>query len=77
MIAGNIDEDRQAIMPLVVQHRDPHEPAVTIDYLIDTGFTGYLSLSHSWVQKLRLRVIDIQRGMTADGRVGYFETVDV
>ncbi len=77
MIAGHIDEDWQAILPLIVQHRDPNEPAATIHFLIDTGFTGYLSLTRTWVHKLGLRVIDIQRGMTADGRVGYFETVDV
>ena len=77
MITGRVDTDWQAIVPLVAKHREPTKPDATIDFLIDTGFTGYLSLPPDWVQKLGLRVVDVQRGMTADGRVGYFETVDV
>jgi len=77
MITGRIDADWQAIVPLVVQHRDPTQPTVTIDFMIDTGFTGFLSIPANWVDRLGLSVVDIQRGITADGRVGYFETVDV
>lgn len=77
MIAGHIDEDWQAVVPLIALHSDPGGAADTIDFLVDTGFTGYLSLSPAWVHQLGLSVIDIQRGMTADGHVGYFETVDV
>ncbi len=77
MIAGHIDEDWQAIVPLIARHGHQKDRDETIDFLIDTGFTGFLSLSPEWVQKLDLSVIDIQRGMTADGRVSYFETVDV
>ena len=74
MISGHIDDDLQAIVPLVVLHKGKTE---TIEFLVDTGFTGFLALPPSLVRKLGLSVIDIQRGMTADGRVGYFETVDV
>jgi clan AA aspartic protease len=74
MIRGHIDEDLQAIVPLDVLHKTKTE---TIEFLVDTGFTGFLALPPPLVRKLGLSVIDIQRGMTADGRVGYFETVDV
>ena len=74
MISGRIDEDWQAIVPLAVRHQAHTE---TIDFLVDTGFTRFLALSPAWVRKLGLSVVDIQRGMTADGRVGYFDTVDI
>ena len=74
MISGHIDDDLQAIVPLVVLHKAKTE---TIEFLVDTGFTGFLALPPSLVRTLGLSAIDIQRGMTADGRVGYFETIDV
>lgn len=77
MITGWIDSDCQAIVPLTVKHRDPSEPDTKIEFLIDTGFTGFLSIPPDYVDRLGLRAIDIQRGITADGRAVYFETVDV
>ena len=77
MMTGRIDADCQAIVPLTVKHRNPAVPDVSIEFLIDTGFTGFLSIPTAWVERLGLRVIDIQRGITADGRAAYFETVDV
>ena len=74
MVVGHIDEDWQAIVPLVVTQEGCNE---TLHFLIDTGFTGFLAVPRTWVEQLGLPVRDVQRGMTADGRVAYFETVDV
>lgn len=74
MILGHIDEELQAIVSLVVMHKAKTE---TIEFLVDTGFTGFLAIPSSLVRTLELSVVDIQRGMTADGRVGYFEIVNV
>ncbi|RLS51939.1 MAG: clan AA aspartic protease [Planctomycetota bacterium] len=77
MMTGWIDADCQAIVPLAVKHRGSFAPDASIEFLIDTGFTGYLSIPSAWVDRFGLSVIDIQRGITADGRAVYFETVDV
>lgn len=74
MILGHIDENWQALVPLVVLHKAKTE---TIEFLVDTSFTGFLAITPSLVQTLGLSVIDIQRGMTADGRVSFFDVVDV
>ena len=60
-----------------MQPRDPAVAETTIDFLIDTGFTGFLSIPRLWVDRLGLSIVDVQRGITADGQTGYFETVDV
>ena len=72
MITGRIDADWQAIVPLRVKHHDPAGSEAMIDFLIDTGFTGFLSIPPLWVDRLGLSVVDVQRGITADGRMGYF-----
>ena len=52
MITGWIDSDCQAIVPLTVKHRDPSEPDTKIEFLIDTGFTGFLSIPSDYVDRL-------------------------
>lgn len=74
MMEGSIDSELQAILPVSVLHRNQHR---VVDFVIDTGFNGFLSLSHDLVRRFDLNVVDIQRGITADGRLGVFEVVDV
>ena len=74
MIEGLIDQNLEAWVRLCVHHAGKtHE----IDCLMDTGFNGYLAVSESIVRSLDLDLKDIQKGITADGRSSYFNTVDL
>ena len=73
MITGHIDENLEARIKLSVNvGADMGE----IDFLLDTGFNGHLSVTRALVEMLGLELKDVQSGITADGRLGYFETVD-
>ena len=74
MIEGNLDENLQLLLPLTILHKAKTH---NLSFLVDTGFNGYLSVSPELVQELNLAIVDVQRGITADGRVGFFERVDV
>ena len=74
MIVGQLDENLQIIVPLVVVHK---AATTEVAFLVDTGFNGFLSVSPELVRRLNLSVVDVQRGITADGHVGFFERVDV
>ena len=74
MITGRIDENLEARIGLSVKvGADMGE----IEFLLDTGFNGHLSVTRSLVETLGLELQDVQSGITADGRLGYFETVDL
>ena len=65
MIEGLIDKNLEARGRLPVHHAgETHE----IDFLVDTGFNGYLAVPESIVRTLDLELKDIPSGITADGR---------
>jgi clan AA aspartic protease len=74
MITGYIDENLEARTKLQVVHLDN---ARDVDFLVDTGFNGYLAINESLMKQLGLQPGAVQRGITADGRLGFFDTVEV
>ena len=52
MMQGFVNQNCEAMMPLVVG-RD-NKPRQMVDALIDTGFTGFLSLPLSMIESLKL-----------------------
>lgn len=74
MTTGRIDANLEAHIELPVR---AGEVFLDVDFLLDTGFNGHLSVTPSLVKSLGLELKDAQSGVTADGRVGYFATVDL
>lgn len=74
MITGRIDENLEAriVLPVVVG-----DTTTDVELLLDTGFSGFLAVSALLVQQCDLPLRTVQRGLTADGRVTFFDTVDV
>ena len=74
MIIGKIDENLEARIELrVISGEQTHR----VEFLVDTGFNGYLALPMSLVSSLELPLGEVQGGITADGRIGFFDTVRV
>jgi clan AA aspartic protease len=74
MINGKIDFNLEAIVELGIQN------AGTIynqRFIVDTGFNGFIAVPQSLVDKLGLPLRDVQRGITADGRSSFFDTVEM
>ncbi len=46
MITGTITSDREAVFDLVV--RGPRGQEHTLEAVIDTGFTSFVTLPHLW-----------------------------
>lgn len=74
MITGRIDDNLEARVELQIVRENE---TVAVDFIVDTGFNGYLAVPKSLVTRLDLQPGAVQRGMTADGRVGFFDTVKV
>lgn len=74
MIEGRIDSNLEATIEVDIQqdgaiHRQR--------FLVDTGFNGFIAVPVSLVHKLGLKLLDVQAGITADGRASYFDTVEI
>ncbi len=74
MIVGEIDANLEARVTLSLIHK---ARSLDVLFLVDSGFNGYLAIPQSLVSQLDLPLATVQRGTTADGRVSYFDTVDV
>lgn len=74
MIIGRIDNNLEARIELQILTSDETHG---IEFLVDTGFNGFLALPMSLVSRFGLRLGEVQRGITADGRTGFFDTVQV
>ena len=74
MIVGAIDANLEAKVALSLIHK---ERSLPVSFLVDSGFNGYLAVPQSVVKQLDLPLAMVQRGATADGRVNYFDTLDV
>lgn len=71
MIAGIVNANREAIVPLVVVGPDGQQLAT--EAIIDTGFTGFLTLPPTQIAALNLRWISRQPGVLADGSIDVFD----
>ena len=74
MIVGEIDANLEARVTLSLVHK---ERSLNVLFLVDSGFNGFLAVPQSVVSQLSLPLATVQKGVTADGRVSYFDTVDV
>jgi len=74
MIEGRIDNNLEARIKLQVLTADGHED---VEFLVDTGFNGFVAIPMSLVQRFNLNLGAVQSGVTADGRAGYFDTVSI
>jgi len=71
MITGMVNANREAIIRLLAVGLQGHQQ--DIEAIIDTGFTGFLTLPPALVTALGLSWLCRQPGMLADGRVEYFD----
>ena len=72
MITGEINADREAEIPLIIQGDDGRE--TEIKAVIDTGFTGYLTLPPGLITSLHLAFRELTEFVLADGSIVAFET---
>ena len=71
MITGVVNPNREAIIGLVVA--GPRGQQQEIEAIIDTGFTGFLTLPPALVAALGLSWLSRQPGILADGSVDIFD----
>jgi len=74
MMNGRIDASFEAHLELAIQLEDELKRE---SFLVDTGFNGFIAVSQAMVEHLGLALLDVQEGVTADGRTGYFDTVQI
>jgi predicted aspartyl protease len=68
MIRGQVNARREAMVPLRIRP-GPGGPELDLDVLLDTGFTGALTLPASIVSALALTRQSAGRAILADGSV--------
>ncbi len=71
MINGVVNTDREALIRLVALGEGGQQQE--IDAIIDTGFTGFLTLPPALIMTLGLPWLCRQPGILADGSVGFFD----
>jgi len=71
MITGTVNANLEATVPLVVVGTRPHQRQV--EAVVDTGFTGYLTLPPSIIAALQLTWLGREQGILADGSVDNFD----
>jgi clan AA aspartic protease len=71
MITGTVNANREAIIPLIVRSSHGHEQE--IEGIIDTGFTGSLTLPSTLISSLGLPWHGREQGVLGDGSVGLFD----
>lgn len=71
MIHGVVDQNCEATVRLVVGNADTERQVV--DAIIDTGFTGFLTLPHSVLSTLNLKPYSREEGTLADGSEVIFD----
>jgi clan AA aspartic protease len=71
MITGVVNPNREAIIRLAVA--GPRGQQQEIEAIIDTGFTGFLTLPPAVVAALGLSWLSRQPGILADGSVDIFD----
>jgi clan AA aspartic protease len=71
MIHGVVSKNREATISLVVTNEDRQTKLITA--VIDTGYTGFLSLPSQVITELNLPWTGIDRGTLGDGSEVTFE----
>jgi clan AA aspartic protease len=71
MMQGIVNQSCEATIPLVISNAN--RQTKLIDAVIDTGFTGYLSLPREIIDALKLPWTGIDRGTLGDGSEVTFE----
>lgn len=71
MISGLVNANREPIIRFVAVGSNGQEQE--IEAIIDTGFTGFLTLPFSLIVALGLSWLCRQPGILADGRVEFFD----
>jgi len=71
MISGAVTDSLEAVVSLSV--RGDKEHSQQVEALIDTGFTGFLTLPSAVVETLKLPWLGRQQGVLADGRLHTFD----
>ena len=71
MITGMVNANREAIIQFVALGPQGHQQE--IEAVIDTGFTGFLTMPSALVAALGLAWLCRQPGILADGRVEFFD----
>jgi clan AA aspartic protease len=71
MMQGIVDQNCEATIRLVVGNADSQRQM--IDAVIDTGFTGFLTLPFSVLVDLNLRVYRREEGILGDGSTCIFD----
>lgn len=74
MIQGAVNDAYEAVISLTVQ--DPSGQATEVDAVIDTGFTGFLSLPSALAAELGLPFLTNESAMLADGSLVSFNVHD-
>lgn len=72
MITGQINADREAVIPLVLRSAAGQE--MLLEAVIDTGFTDFLTLPPTLIASLQLPFREAVEFTLADGNVVAFET---
>jgi clan AA aspartic protease len=72
MIIGRVNSQREAIIQIAVLGENGQRQAIT--GIIDTGYTGFLSLPLSIIESLSLVWIMQEDGTLGDGSVCMFDT---
>jgi clan AA aspartic protease len=70
MISGSVNVNLEAIIPVVVVAGSEHH---RIDAVIDTGFSGFLTLPPSVMTPLSLTWLGREEGILADGGIELFD----
>lgn len=50
---------------------------MNVEFLVDTGFNGFVAVPMDLVNELGLSLGAVQSGVTADGRSSFFDTVSL
>ncbi len=74
MIEGRIDSNLEARIQVQVMTTGGIKE---VEFLVDTGFNGFIAVPISLVREFSLPLGAVQSGVTADGRAGYFDTVTI
>ena len=71
MITGTVNSELEALVRLTVTGMGSRQQQV--DVVVDTGFTGYLTLRPATITALQLTWLGRQQGTLADGSVDLFD----
>lgn len=75
MIRGTVNYNNEAVVPLRV--RGPSGSEVEIDAVIDTGFTGFLTLPPALTSALGLQLVTNTATRLGDGTMRYLDVYEV